>query len=226
MAYPINHILVVDDDTRIRDLLAQYLQDHGFFVTTARDAVQARTKLRQFVFDLMVVDVMMPGELGTELTASLRKTMDIPILMLTAMGETEDRISGLESGADDYLPKPFEPRELLLRIQSILQRTRTRQTSQKTVNFGPFSFEVGSGNLSFDNRHVMLTSNEATLLKTLTDQAGTIVSREALALACGGINERSVDVQITRLRNKIEPDPKKPKYLKTIRGQGYVLYTK
>jgi len=226
MSHPINHILVVDDDTRIRDLLGQYLQDHGFFVTTAKDAAQAREKLKQFVFDLMVVDVMMPGELGTELTASLRKTMNVPILMLTAMGETEDRISGLESGADDYLAKPFEPRELLLRIQSILQRTAKVKLSESLIHFGPFTFDNSSGNLSRDHQDVTLTSNEVKLFKALIDKAGNIVSREALASACGGINERSVDVQITRLRNKIEPDPKKPKYLKTIRGAGYVMYTK
>jgi two-component system phosphate regulon response regulator OmpR len=220
----ITHILVIDDDTRIRDLLAKFLKDNGFFVSTAKDAYDARNTLKEYIFDLIIVDVMMPGESGVEFTAKLRKTEKTPVLMLTARGEVEDRISGLESGADDYLPKPFEPRELLLRIQRILQRTKIESKNISTT-FGKITFNLEKNSLEKNGENIYITSNEAKLLAILCNNLQKNVSREELAKLCGGINERSIDVQITRLRNKIEEDPKKPIYLKTIRGQGYVLYS-
>lgn len=219
----INHILIVDDDRRIRDLLGKFLCDNGFFVTMAEDAFKAREYLKEFTFDIIVVDVMMPGETGIEFTQKLREYQDTPVLMLTAMGESEDRISGLESGADDYLPKPFEPRELLLRIQMILKRTKVNEVG-KIVNLGEIIFNTEKNSLEKNGNYIQITSNEAKLLSILADNLNSVVSREEMAQLCGGINERSVDVQITRLRNKIENDPKKPIYLKTVRGKGYVLY--
>ncbi|MCE3232217.1 MAG: ompR [Rickettsiaceae bacterium] len=221
---PITHILILDDDTRIRDLLARFLQDKGFFVSTAKDAYDARNQTQEFIFDLIIADVMMPGENGVEFTKKLRKSSNTPVLMLTAMGDVEDRISGLESGADDYLAKPFEPRELLLRIQRILQRTKN-EVAAKIIKFGNISYNPAKNSLEQDGENIYITSNEAQLLTILCSNLQTTVSREELARFCGGINERSIDVQITRLRNKIEQDPKKPVYLKTIRGQGYVLYS-
>ncbi len=218
----ITHILVIDDDDRIRNLLGRFLKDKGFFVSLSPDAADAWGKLEEFIFDLIIVDVMMPVETGVEFTAKFREKSDVPVLMLTAMGEVEDRISGLESGADDYLPKPFDPRELLLRVQSILQRTR--KMGGVILSFDDMKFDVNKSRLSDESGDVTITSNEANMLKVLSQNKGKAVSREELAKRCGGINERSVDVQITRLRNKIEKDPKKPRYLKTERGKGYVLY--
>jgi len=219
----ITHILVVDDDDRIRNLLGQFLKDKGFFVSLSPEASDAWEKLEEFIFDLIIVDVMMPGETGTEFTAKFREKSDVPVLMLTAMGDVEDRISGLESGADDYLPKPFDPRELLLRVQSILQRTKKK--GGVILSFGGLKFDVNKSRLSDEQGDVAITSNEAKLLKALAQNKGKAVTREELATLCGGINERSIDVQITRLRNKIEADAKKPRYLKTERGKGYVLYS-
>jgi two-component system phosphate regulon response regulator OmpR len=217
----IHHILVVDDDDRIRNLLGKFLKDNGFFVSTSHNAENAREKLEEFIFDIIIVDVMMPSESGIEFTSNLRKKNAVPVLMLTAMGDVEDRITGLQSGADDYLPKPFEPRELLLRIHNILNRTKEK--SSKILFFGNISFDIDKGRL-WGDEDIFITSNEAKLLKILIDANGQAVMREELAKLCGGINERSIDVQITRLRNKIEQDPKKPRYLKTIRGKGYTLF--
>jgi two-component system phosphate regulon response regulator OmpR len=219
----INHILVVDDDDRIRNLLGQFLKDKGFFVSLSPDASDAWSKLNEYVFDLIIVDVMMPGETGVEFTANFRKKNDAPVLMLTAMGEVEDRIAGLESGADDYLPKPFDPRELLLRVNSILQRTK--KSHDNSMVFNEVMFDLDKNRLHDSKGDIIITSNESKLLKVLSINKGKAVSREELAKLCGGINERSVDVQITRLRNKIEKEPKKPRYLKTVRGEGYVLYS-
>lgn len=221
---PIIHILVVDDDTRIRDLLSRFLQDHGYFVTTAKDAIDARDKLKNYIFDLLIIDVMMPKESGIELTKDLRTTMTIPILMLTAMGEVEDRISGLSIGADDYLAKPFEPRELLLRIQNIINRTKLTSTVPSLITFGVFTFNPSTNQLLKNNQAIALTSNESQLLTILSSHLGTVVPRDTFVQLFGGISERSIDVQITRLRNKIEDNPKKPLFLKTIRSQGYALY--
>ncbi|HEU5047786.1 MAG TPA: response regulator [Rickettsiales bacterium] len=218
------HILVVDDDTRLRELLQTYLRDQGFAVTVAVNAKDARAKLALFRFDLMVLDVMMPGETGVELAHSLKREVIIPpILLLTAMAETEDRITGLETGADDYLTKPFEPRELVLRIQAILRRTNI--TSAKTfIQFGEFRFDLTNGNLQKNTETIFLTTSESQLLKTLAENSPEAVTRSDLAKSLGiGDNERNVDVQITRLRKKIEADSSRPVYIKTVRGSGYAL---
>ena len=218
------HILVVDDDTRLRDLLHQYLTENGFRVTTAQDAAGARGRLRGLEFDLIVLDVMMPGESGLELTESLKQVSDIPILLLTAMGEPEDRVHGLEHGADDYMTKPFEPRELVLRIQSILRRSAPAVSSGK-VTLGACTFDMGRRELRKDNAIVRLTTIEANLLTTLARNPSVAHSREDLMNRCridGG--ERTVDVQVNRLRAKIESDPREPRFLQTLRGQGYALY--
>lgn len=219
------HILVVDDDRRLRELLRRYLADNGFLVSTASDAADARAKLAALTFDLIVLDVMMPGESGLELTGALRGTTAPPILLLTAMADAQDRIAGLESGADDYLPKPFEPRELLLRINAILRRTaRTSTTDEGPVLLGPCRFDPGRGTLTRDAEPVRLTSAEIGLLRVLARHAGETLTREELSRESRlSGNARTVDVQVTRLRRKIEPDPKLPRYLQTVRGEGYVL---
>jgi two-component system phosphate regulon response regulator OmpR len=221
------HILVVDDDSRLRSLLHRYLSENGFRVTGASDASEARQRLLALAFDLIVLDVMMPGETGLELTADLRRTERVPILLLTAMGEPEDRIAGLESGADDYLPKPFEPRELLLRIRTILRRvaeTPDRGGVDDSVYFGVFHFDLRQDQLYRGPLRIRLTDAETGLLRAFVERAGTPLSREDL-LACNAVNgnARTVDVQITRLRRKLEQDPKFPRYLQTVRGLGYVL---
>ena len=218
------HILVVDDDRRLRELLRKYLSEHGYLVTTAEDAAAARARLEGLSFDLLVLDVMMPGESGLELTASLRRTGDVPILLLTAMSEADDRIAGLERGADDYLAKPFEPRELRLRIDAILRRAGPPPAPQPVVRFGAFTFAVDREELRRDDEPVRLTSGEAALLKVFALHAGTTVTRERLGHETKlGLNSRTIDVQIARLRRKIEPDPKTPRYLQTVWGAGYVL---
>ncbi len=218
------HILVVDDDRRLRDLLRKYLADNGFRVTTAENAGAARARLAGLAFDLIVLDVMMPGESGLELTESLRREMGVPILLLTAMGDADDRIAGLERGADDYLPKPFEPRELVLRLRTILNRVQPPAEAPATIRLGECSFDIERLELRRGEGRIRLTSTEAGLLKTLALNGGLPLSREALrrhSAEC--TNNRSVDVQVTRLRRKIEPDPKLPRYLQTVRGKGYVL---
>ena len=219
------HILVVDDDTRLRDLLQRYLSEQGFRVTTAVDAADARAKLTSIAFDLLVLDIMMPGETGLELTETLRSESAVPILLLTAMNETENRIAGFECGADDYLPKPFEPRELVLRINAILRRVPppAAQPPRKVV-FGEFCFDLEREELTKAGDFVRLTTAEASLLKALCRRAGEPISREDLgeeSMISG--NARTIDVQVTRLRRKIEADPKFPRYLQTVRGTGYVL---
>ena len=222
------HILVVDDDSRLRDLLTRFLSENGFRVTAAGDANDARRKLAAIDYDLMVLDVMMPGETGFELTRSMRQTRDLPILLLTAMGEVEDRIEGLETGADDYLAKPFEPRELLLRIRTILRRTHSGSAETpegaSCVSFGPYIFDRAYGELTRDGCAVHLTGSEALLLGCFAQTPGRPLSREELVArnAVKG-HERTVDVQINRLRRKIEEDPKYPRFLQTVRGKGYVL---
>ncbi len=218
----ITHLLIVDDDKRIRELLKKFLVENGFVVSTAKDSTQAKEKLEEFIVDLIILDVMMPGQTGYDFARSFRHLSDIPILMLTSKAEVEHRIEGLESGADDYLPKPFEPRELLLRIKKIL--ARTKQFHKEKSIFGNFVFDISTDSLTKNGAVITLTQNEVNLLKTLCKNICNVVSREDMAKACGGVNERTVDVQINRLRNKIEEDPKTPKYLKTIRGKGYILY--
>ncbi len=216
------HILVVDDDGRLRELLRKYLSENGFLVVTASDAADARGKLKNLAFDLIVLDLMMPGETGLDFTKSLRKTSTMPILMLTAMGEPGDRIEGLEKGADDYLAKPFEPRELLLRIHSILRRLPRRPDIPPEVRLGRVTFDPARDELRRDGVPVRLTDIEAALLRRLAEKPGSILSRGELSLNTGA-GGRAVDVQVTRLRRKIEPDPKLPRYLQTVRGKGYVL---
>jgi two-component system, OmpR family, phosphate regulon response regulator OmpR len=222
------HLLVVDDDARLLLLLRRYLIDNGFRVTTAGDAVEARANLSSFAFDLVVLDVMMPGESGLDLTRSLRSggRPRVPILLLTAMAEPEERVNGLEQGADDYLAKPFEPRELVLRIRNILERrgAAADNAAPRDVRFGAFRFDLARGELFRGGDLVHLTAAEAGLLATLAAHAGDPVSREELSQGAQfSGNIRNVDVQMTRLRRKIEPDPRFPRYLQTVRGTGYAL---
>jgi two-component system phosphate regulon response regulator OmpR len=224
MSADLTHILAVDDDDRLRELLKKFLSENGFRVSVARDAADARTKLAALEFDLMVLDLMMPGESGLDLAADIRKTNPIPILMLTAMAESENRISGLEKGADDYLTKPFEPRELLLRINNILRRQPGLIESQIDIQMGDVLFDQNHDTLSRNGELIRLTSIEASLLKVLAEQPNNILSREELIERTGAAGGgRAVDVQVTRLRRKIEQDPRLPRYLQTVRGKGYVL---
>ena len=219
------HILVVDDDTRLRELLPKYLTEQGFRITAARDAVDAGAKLAAFSFDLIVLDIMMPGESGLEMTRRLRENSQVPVLLLTAMGEIEDRIAGLESGADDYLSKPFEPRELVLRINAILRRTQApSEPVAGKIHFGRFCFDLAREELRRGDEFVRLTAAEASLLTTLARQPGVPVSRETLSAENPMIgNTRAIDVQVTRLRRKIEENPRFPRHLQAVRGVGYVL---
>ncbi|WP_170770751.1 response regulator [Ruegeria lacuscaerulensis] len=224
------HLLIVDDDERIRDLLKKFLMRNGFLVTSARDAAHARRVLSGLDFDMIVLDVMMPGEDGVSLTKALRETHSTPILLLTARGETEHRIAGLEAGADDYLAKPFEPKELLLRINAILRRmpeTPAQETVSKILNLGPIRYDVEKGEMWQGEEPVRLTATESQLMKIFSAQPGEPISRsklvEDLGRDKGQAQERAVDVQITRLRRKIEQDPKQPRYLQTVRGAGYML---
>ncbi len=219
------HILVVDDDKRLRELLRKYLSDQKFRVTTASDASDARAKLSAFAFDIIVLDIMMPGESGLELTTWLRSSNKVPILLLSAMGDSGDRIFGLESGADDYLSKPFEPRELVLRINAILRRVEsTAPAVTGEITFGGFSFDLSREELRKNDEYIRLTAAESSLLKALARSPGVPISREALTSESQmDANTRTIDVQVTRLRRKIEADPKYPRYLQTVRGTGYVL---
>ena len=218
------HLLVVDDDSRLRDLLQRYLSANGFRVTTAADAAEARKMLDIIAFDAMVLDVMMPGETGINFAQSLRPQFDFPVLMLTALGDSADRIAGLESGADDYLAKPFEPRELALRLNSLLRRAATpRAAAHREVRMGTCTFDPERGELRRNGRPVKLTTSESQLLKLFAMNAGRSFSRPTLKTRLGVALERSVDVQVNRLRRKIEDDPKLPLYLQTVRGIGYVL---
>lgn len=220
------HILVVDDDQRLCRLLQRFLSDNGYRVTTAADAVEAKAARRNFAFDLMVLDVMMPGQDGISLTEEIRAADDLPILLLTARGETEDRVSGLAAGADDYLPKPFDPRELLLRIVTILRRAPQAATEPEVVQFGPFTFHLEQGELHRGDEIIHLTDAEHSLLRLLARQPGVAVSRRTLGQSSRvGGSERAVDVQIARLRRKLEADPRQPRHLITKRGEGYVLRT-
>ncbi len=224
------HILVIDDDERIRDLLKRFLARNGYLVSVARDAAHAGRLLESLSFDLMIVDVMMPGEDGLSFTRRVRETSETPVLLLTARGETGDRIEGLEAGADDYLPKPFEPRELLLRVAAILRRAAPVIPDEevvKSLTLGQKRYDLIRGELSEGEVAVRLTSTEQALMRVFSRQPNEPVSRMRLAEELGGpsgdVQERAVDVQITRLRRKIEIDPKNPRYLQTVRGAGYML---
>ncbi|MFG1422971.1 response regulator [Roseixanthobacter liquoris] len=217
------HLLVVDDDNRIRTLLSRFLSEHGYRVTTAASALEARGRLDGLEFDLLVLDVMMPGESGLDLARSLRTTSTVPILMLTARSEIQDRIAGLEAGVDDYLGKPFEPRELLLRVGSILKRAAPApQKAIEEVRFGEFSFHLGRGELSRGGEILRITERERDMLRALSENPGETVPRMALA-GNGAASERAVDVQVNRLRRKVERDPANPTYVQTVRGIGYRL---
>jgi two-component system phosphate regulon response regulator OmpR len=218
------HLLVVDDDLRIRELLSRYLLDHGYRVTTAGSAAEARQQLEGMAFDLLVLDVMMPGESGFDLAKSIRNGSTIPILMLTARAEADDRITGLELGADDYIPKPFDPRELLLRINNVLKRAAANAPQPiEAVRFGEFEFHIARGELSRGGRPVRITDRECDMLRVLASRAGETVPRQQLAQPGAAASERAVDVQINRLRRKIERSPNEPAYLRTVRGVGYRL---
>lgn len=235
------HIMVVDDDGRLRELLRKYLSENGYLVVSAEHAADARAKLALLAFDLIVLDLMMPGESGLEFAQRYRTTSDTPILMLTAMGETEDCIRGLEHGADDYITKPFEPRELLLRINAILKRAPRCSVSDAVpleITLGRARFNIERGELSVDGESQRLTSQEIQLLKVLAEHPGETFSRDELiertgaGMGSAGVGRsdlgtfgggRAVDVQVMRLRRKIEPDPRLPRYLQTVRGRGYAL---
>lgn len=223
------HILVVDDDTRLREALRRYLGQNGFLVTGAADAAEARAKLAGLEFDLIVLDVMMPGESGLSLCRDLVATGNTPVLMLTARSEADDRIDGLEAGADDYLSKPFEPRELVLRLNAILRRTARRVPravhAAVPIRLGRHLFDAEREELRAGEEIIRLTAMEAGLLRALAAEPGVVLSREALVEKAGvdAANERTIDVQVTRLRRKLEDDPREPRYLQTVRGEGYVL---
>ena len=224
------HLLIVDDDERIRQLLKQYLIRNGFLVTAARDGAHARKLLAGLEFDLIVLDVMMPGEDGMSLTRWIRSTRSTPVMLLTARGDTDDRIAGLESGADDYLSKPFEPKELLLRINAILRRVPEPADvteTPKVLRLGMAHYDIERGELWQGDTQIRLTATENQLMKIFAAAAGEPVSRVQLVTDLGRDEEqaqdRAIDVQITRLRRKIEPNPKEPRYLQTVRGSGYML---
>ncbi|MGH6872198.1 MAG: response regulator [Rhizomicrobium sp.] len=218
------HLLVIDDDERLRALLQRYLSTNGFRVSAAADAAEARALMKSMAFDLLIVDVMMPGESGLEFTRSIRSQSQVPILMLTARGEAGHRIEGLEHGADDYLPKPFEPRELVLRVSALLRRAAPVAASpHREVKMGEAVFDPERGELRRKGKPVRLTTSESALLKLFAANAGRPFSRTDLCTRLGVTLERSIDVQVTRLRRKIEDDPKLPLYIQTVRGVGYVL---
>lgn len=218
------HLLLVDDDDRIRELLKRYLSKEGARVSTAADAVGARKLMASMDFDLLILDVMMPREDGFSLAETVRKLSNVPIILLTARGMAEDRIRGLQIGADDYVPKPFEPAELALRINAILRRAiANRGEAPEIVQFGPFAFNSARGELAREGANLRLTEAEVALLRILAARPGDVVSREDLAKRTGAGLERSVDVQVTRLRRKIETDPRAPVFLQTVRGIGYRL---
>ena len=232
MTAPDPHLLIVDDDERIRDLLKKFLMRNGFLVTAARDAGHARRVLSGLDFDMIIMDVMMPGEDGVSLTRALREERDTPIMLLTARGETEHRIDGFEAGADDYLSKPFEPKELLLRINAILRRMpepEPENTVPKILRMGPIRYDVDRGEMWRGDTPVRLTATESQLMRIFSASPGEPVSRtklvEDLGRDRGQAQERAVDVQITRLRRKLEDNPKQPRYLQTVRGSGYMLAT-
>lgn len=219
------HVLVVDDDQRIRDLLARYLMEHGFRVTPAPDTASARAAMRGLAFDLIVLDVMMPGESGLEFARELKAASEIPICMLTARSDPEDRIAGLEAGVEDYLPKPFEPRELLLRLRNILRRAKGSTSPQEEVRMGEYVFHIGRGELRRGDETIKLTERERDLLRQFAQRPGTAIARHELSSDDSTGSERAIDVQINRLRRKIETDSSTPVYLQTVRGKGYILYT-
>ena len=225
MEQDVKHILVVDDDTRLRNLLQRFLRENSYLVSTAKDADEARFMLQQYKFSLLIVDIMMPKENGLDFLAKLRIENSVPVIMLTAMGDVEDRIIGLEQGADDYVSKPFEPKELLLRIGNILKRAPKEKKENQRLDLGMFVFDMQTKELvSKQGQLLHITPVEQSLLAILGAKSGQVFSRERLSEILGsGQSPRSIDVQITRLRKKIEKDSKNPRYLQTLRGKGYML---
>jgi two-component system phosphate regulon response regulator OmpR len=219
------HILVVDDDQRIRDLLAHYLFKQGFRVSSAADAASARAAMRGLAFDLVILDVMMPGESGLSLARDLKAISNVPVLMLTARAEPEQRIEGLEIGVDDYIVKPYEPRELLLRLRNILKRGQLPSGPREEIRMGDFAFHVARGELKRRDETIKLTERERDLLRMFAQRPGLPIARHELASDESTGSERAIDVQINRLRRKIESDPANPVYLQTVRGKGYILHT-
>jgi len=217
------HILVVDDDDRIRNLLKEYLNENNYIVSTAEDSENAKTKLEQFKFDLIVLDVMMPGQNGYDLTKEIKKNINIPIILLTAKGEVENRIKGLELGADDYIGKPFEPKELLLRIKNIINKNNKIDLNTKHL-IGNAQIDLNKMVINLEEKNRKINSSEKKVLIEMLSNPGRTYSREEIGKISGISQERSIDVMITRLRQKIETNPKNPKYLQTIRGSGYVLW--
>lgn len=218
------HILIVDDDDKIRDLLKQYLKNNNFFISTAINASDAEEKLKIVKFDLAIIDIMMPGKDGLQLTKEIRENIDLPIILLTAKGEAEDRVRGLELGAEDYLPKPFEPKELLLRIKNVIKRIKKDNHIINVIKIGKANINIKKMEIQKDRKIIKINASEKTLLENMISSAGKIFSREEISKITNLIQERSIDVLVTRLRQKIEPDPKNPKYLQTVRGTGYVLW--
>ncbi len=219
------HVLVVDDDQKIRDLLARYLFEQGFRVTTAADAEGAKASLRGLAFDVILLDVMLPGQSGLDLAREIKSASHIPICMLTARTEADQRIEGLECGVEDYIPKPFEPRELLLRLRNILRRGHPSSANSDEIRMGAFVFHVVRGELKRDEETIKLTERERDLLRQFAQRRGTPIPRHELSNDDSTGSERTIDVQVNRLRRKIETDPSNPVYLQTVRGKGYILYT-
>jgi len=219
------HILIVDDDDRIRELTKEYLQSNNFYTTTAKNSDDAKNKIKLIKFDLIILDIMMPGQNGLELTKEIKTSSDQPIILLTAMGGTSDRIYGLETGADDYLPKPFEPKELLLRIKNILKRVQKNKHLNPILKFGDIRVDLEKMSIKSKSGETKLNTAEKSLLENMILSVGQIFHREQISKIVHLTKERAVDVMITRLRQKIEPDPKNPKYLQTVRGNGYILWT-
>lgn len=228
MQTALSQILVIDDDTRLRNLLTKYLGENGFDVLSAKDTREARELMQSNNFSILIVDIMMPEENGIEFTKWVRSTSKLPILMLTAKGNSSDRIDGLEAGADDYMPKPFEPKELLLRVNNILKRANHSsafiKNEQNICKFGNFEFNFADLRLKKNGEFIHITESEAKILTILCQHLGNAVAREKLSDLMGGIDERSIDVQITRLRRKIEDNPKQSHFLQTVRNQGYILH--
>ena len=218
------HILIIDDDEKIRDLLKQYLKNNNFFVSTAINASDAEEKLKIIKFDLAIIDIMMPGKDGLQLTKEIREKIDLPIILLTAKGEPEDRVRGLELGAEDYLPKPFEPKELLLRIKNVIKRIRKNKYVITSLKIGKANINMKKMEIQKEKKVIKINASEKILLENMIGSAGKIFSREEISKITNLTQERSIDVLVTRLRQKIEPDPKNPKYLQTVRGTGYVLW--
>ena len=218
------HILIIDDDDKIRDLLKQYLKNNNFFVSTAINASDAEEKLKIVKFDLAIIDIMMPGKDGLQLTKEIRDKIDLPIILLTAKGEAEDRVRGLELGAEDYLPKPFEPKELLLRIKNVIKRIKKNKNIITIVKIGKANINIKKMEIRKDKKILKINASEKILLENMISSAGKIFSRNEISKITNLSQERSIDVLVTRLRQKIEPDPKNPKYLQTVRGNGYVLW--